>query len=110
MFERNRILDVPLTSVLKPQIALSLQQVLRLYTVGNLLDLWQDPRDQRRIEQLFETSEQARHTISVCAAWLGFDSFVMAKSTGNAGFGDPWLAGVVTLPNVELGESSELDG
>lgn len=105
MFERNRILDVPLTSVLKPQIALSLQQVLRLYTVGNLLDLWQDPRDQRRIEQLFETSEQARHAISVCAAWLGFDSFIMDKPKN-----DPWLAGIITLPDVELLERNELDG
>ena len=73
------------------------------------------PSDQRRIEQLFETNEQARHTISVCAAWLGFDSFVMAKpindtKIGTAGFGDPWLAGVITLPDVEIADRSELDG
>lgn len=89
---RHPILDIPLTSVLKPEIALSLQQVLRIYTVGNLIDAWQDPRDQKRIEQLFDTPDQARHAVSVCATWLGFDTPVMRKPNG-----DPWRAGEITL-------------
>ena len=106
MLDSNPILDVPLTTVLKPEIALSLQQVLRVYTIGNLVDAWHDPRDQRRIEQLFETPDQARHAVSVCATWLGFDAFVMRKPHG-----DPWLAGdiKITAPPPMAG-SGELDG
>jgi hypothetical protein len=105
MLENNPILDVPLTNVLKPEIALSLQQVLRVYTVGNLIDAWQDPRDQRRIEQLFETPDQARHAVTVCANWLGFDTFVMRKPHG-----DPWRAGEITLHPPQLPETGKLDG
>jgi len=92
MFDRNPILDVPLTSLFRPDIALSLQQVLRLYTIGNLVDQWQDPRDQRRIEQLFENPDQARHAVNVCAAWLGFDPMVMKPPAG-----DPWLDGNISV-------------
>ncbi|MGN6627851.1 MAG: hypothetical protein ACTHLZ_03290 [Tepidisphaeraceae bacterium] len=105
MTDRNPILDVPLSHVLKPQIALCLQQVLRVYTVGNLLELWQDPRDQRRIEQLFDAPDQARHAISVCAAWLGFDTFIMRKAPS-----DPWHPGEITLNLPNLRETGELDG
>ena len=105
MIERNPILDVPLSDVLKPEIALCLQQVLRVYTVGNLLELWQDPRDQRRIEQLFDAPDQARHAVSVCAAWLGFDTFIMRKTPG-----DPWQPGNITLNLPSLRDPSELDG
>jgi len=108
MFDRNPILDVPLTSLFRAEIALSLQQVLRVYTIGNLVDAWQDPREQRRIEQLFENPDQARHAVGVCAAWLGFDATVSHLPTG-----DPWLAGTIsvsttaaTLPSVSM----ELDG
>jgi hypothetical protein len=107
MHDGNPILDIPLTTVLKAEIALSLQQVLRVYTVGNLVDAWQDPRDQRRIEQLFDTPDQARHAVSVCATWLGFDTFVMQKPHG-----DPWLAGDITLqapPPLEL-PAADVDG
>jgi hypothetical protein len=107
MFARNPILDVPLTSVLRPEIALSLQQVLRVYTVGNLVESWQDPRDQRRIEQLFESPDQARHAVSVCAAWLGFDTFIMQKPTN-----DPWLAGTISIdaPPPQPLDATELGG
>ncbi len=107
MLNSNPILDIPLTTVLKPEIALSLQHVLRVYTIGNLIDAWQDPRDQRRIEQLFEAPDQARHAVSVCATWLGFDTFVMRKP-----FGDPWLAGEITLPAPPpgIGSIADLDG
>ena len=105
MFERNPILDVPLNQVLKAEIALCLQQMLRVYTIGNLVELWQDPRDQRRIEQLFDTPDQAGHAVSVCAAWLGFETFIMGKPLT-----DPWRSGDITLPEADLTDPTELDG
>jgi len=68
---KNSILDVPLTSVMRPEIALPLQHVLQLYTVGSLLKAWRNPRNHRSIEQIFDSPEQARHALAVCAAWLG---------------------------------------
>ena len=38
-----------------PEIALTLQHVLRIYTVGSLLDAWRNPKTQRSIEQVFES-------------------------------------------------------
>jgi len=71
MASRNPILDVPLSEVMRKEIALSLQHVLHIYTVGNFLQAWANPRNHRNIEQLFDTPEQARHAAAVCAAWLG---------------------------------------
>jgi hypothetical protein len=71
---KNVILDLPLTQIMRPQIALSLQQLLKIYTVGGLLDAWKSPRSQRSIEQVFETPQQARHAIATCATWLGEQS------------------------------------
>lgn len=68
---KNPVLDVPLSSVMRPEIALPLQHVLQLYTVGSLLKAWRNPKNHRSIEQVFETPEQARHAVAVCAAWLG---------------------------------------
>jgi len=67
----NPIIDLSLSEVIKPEIALTLQQVLRIYTVGNLLEAWATPKSQRSIEQVFETPQQARHAIATCATWLG---------------------------------------
>ncbi|HSI35651.1 MAG: hypothetical protein ACAI43_12140 [Phycisphaerae bacterium] len=69
----NPIMELPLTEVIKPEIALTLQHVLRLYTVGNLLEAWRTPKSQRSIEQVFETPQQARHAVATCATWLGRD-------------------------------------
>ena len=44
---KNVILALPLTQVMRPQIALSLQQLLKIYTVGGLLNAWKSPRSQR---------------------------------------------------------------
>jgi hypothetical protein len=71
---RNPILQLPLTDVLRPEIALTLQHVLRIYNVGNLLDAWKNTRSQRSIEQVFETPQQARHAVATCATWLGVES------------------------------------
>lgn len=68
------ILDVPLDQVIRPDIAMPLQQMLRLYTVGNLLSAWRSPRNQRSIEQIFESPAQARHAIAVCTTWLGYET------------------------------------
>ena len=67
----NPILDIPLTDVMRSEIALPLQQVLQLYTVGNFLSAWRNPRNHKSIEQVFDTPQQARHAASICAAWLG---------------------------------------
>lgn len=72
--KRTVILSLPLTCVIKSQYALPLQQVLRLYTVGNLLGAWRYPKAQKKIEDIFDSPEQAHHAIATCAAWLGFQT------------------------------------
>jgi hypothetical protein len=69
---RNPILTLQLTSVMRTEIALPLQQMLQVYTVGNFLSAWRNPRSQKSIEQVFQTPQQARHAAQTCAAWLGF--------------------------------------
>lgn len=69
--EKNSVLDLPLGEVMRWEIALTLQDVLQIYTVGNLLHAWRSPRNQRSIEQIFDSPKQARHAVAICAAWLG---------------------------------------
>jgi hypothetical protein len=68
---KNPILALPLSAVMRSEIALPLQHVLNIYTVGCLLKAWRSPRNHRGIEQLFDCPEQARHAVTTCAAWLG---------------------------------------
>ena len=68
---KNAVVDLALSEVMRPEIALSLQHVLKIYTVGNLLNAWRSPRSQRSIEQIFDSPDQARHALAVLAAWLG---------------------------------------
>ncbi len=68
---RNPILDLPLNAVMRGEIALPLQHVLKLYTVGSLLKAWRNTKNHRSIEQVFDSPQQARHAIAVLAAWLG---------------------------------------
>lgn len=68
---KNPILDLPLTQVLRTEIALPLQGVLNVYTVGGFLKAWRNPRHQTCIEQVFDSPQQARHAAQVCANWLG---------------------------------------
>lgn len=68
---KNPVLELPIDQVMRPQIALPLQQVLKIYTVGNFLNAWRSPRSQKQIEQIFDSAEQARHAAATCAAWLG---------------------------------------
>lgn len=65
------ILNHPLHSVLKPEIALPMQQVLGLYTIGQFLAAWGQPGAQDHIVAMFDSPAQARHAIAVCAGWLG---------------------------------------
>ena len=76
---RNPVLDVPLTQVIKQDIALPLQH-LRVYTVGGLLHAWRNPKNQKHIEQIFSSPQQARHAVSVCATFLGVPSHWVSES------------------------------
>jgi hypothetical protein len=71
---RNPILDVPLNEVMRQEIALPLQHMLQLYTVGNFLTAWRNPKNHKSIEQVFDSPQQARHAAQICAAWLGIHS------------------------------------
>jgi hypothetical protein len=68
---KNPILTLPLTEVLRREIALPLQQVFHVYTVGHFLSAWRNPKSQKSIEVCFDTPLQARHAAATCAAWLG---------------------------------------
>jgi hypothetical protein len=85
---KNPILDLPLTAVLRTEIALPLQHVLHLYTVGAFLNAWRNPKNHKSIEQVFESTQQARHAVAVCAAWLGVQSVSATVS-----FVPDWWAG-----------------
>jgi hypothetical protein len=90
----NPIRDLPLTDIMRPQIALTLQHVLRIYTVGSLLDAWRNPKSQRSIEQVFESPQQARHAVATCAMWLG----VQWDGMQRAGVGGWWTEDQVGEP------------
>lgn len=68
---KNPILSLPLDQVMRPEIALPLQHVLQVYTVGSFLRAWRNPKSQKHIEQVFDSPEQARHAAATCSAWLG---------------------------------------
>ena len=87
MSSRNPILDLPLSEVMRPEIALTLQHVLQIYTVGNFLKAWRNPKNHKSIEQLFDTPQQARHAAAVCATWLG----VQTKPTHSNALGAWWI-------------------
>jgi hypothetical protein len=67
----NPVLALPLSTVMRMEIALPLQQMMQIYTVGCFLRAWRAPRGQKQIECLFDTPEQARQAAATCAAWLG---------------------------------------
>ena len=71
MSSRNPILDLPLSEVMRSEIAMTLQHVLQIYTVGNFLKAWRNPKNHKSIEQVFDNPQQAHHAAAVCAHWLG---------------------------------------
>jgi hypothetical protein len=89
---KNPILDLPLSDFMRSEIALPLQHVLKLYTVGSFLNAWRNPKNHRSIEQVFETPQQARHAVAVCAAWLGVQSLASQPSVTPWWIGDQPLA------------------
>jgi len=68
---RNPILHISLTDILRQEIALPLQHVLHIYTVGHFLSAWRNPKSKMSIEQCFDSPQQARHAAATYAAWLG---------------------------------------
>jgi hypothetical protein len=77
---RNPILDLPLSDVMRSEIALPLQHMLNLHTVGNFLNAWRNPRNHASIERVFDSPYQARHAVAVCAAWLGINTHASVES------------------------------
>ena len=71
LMPRNPVLDLPLTAVMRTEIALPLQQILQINTVGALLCAWRSPGNHESIEDLFDSPQQARNAVAVCATWLG---------------------------------------
>ena len=69
---RNPILDLPLSEFMRSEIALPLQHVLKLYTVGSFLRAWDNPTRHSQITPLFDSAEQAHQVAALCAAWAGW--------------------------------------
>jgi hypothetical protein len=90
---RNAILDLPLSEVMRPEIALPLQHLMNLYTVGQLLNAWRRPRNHTSIERLFDNPAQARHAIAVCAAWLGVNTHASVESVSAWWVNDTTIGG-----------------
>jgi hypothetical protein len=67
---KNPVLTIPLSTVMRSEIALPLQHMLKLYTVGCFLKAWRNPKNHRSIEQIL-IPRAARHAAMTCAAWLG---------------------------------------
>jgi hypothetical protein len=65
------ILNLPLSEVLRSQIAMTLGHVMNIWTVGQFLNAWRHPNCQPRVAALFDSPEQARQAIATCAGWLG---------------------------------------
>ena len=78
MTSKHPVLDLPLGEVMRSEIALPLQHVLKLHTVGSLLNAWRNPKNHASIEQVFESPQQARHAVATCAAWLGIRTLAQA--------------------------------
>ena len=47
------------STVMRSEIALPLQHMLKLYTVGCFLKAWRNPKNHKSIEQVFDSPEQA---------------------------------------------------
>ena len=77
---RNPVLDLPLSEVMKTDIALTLQHVMQIYTVGNFLKAWRNPKNHKCIEQVFNSPQEARHAAAICANWLGIRTLATPDS------------------------------
>ena len=80
MANGHPVLDLPLGEVMRSEIALTLQHVLKLHTVGSLLRAWRNPKNHAGIEQVFDSPQQARHAVATCAAWLGIRTLAQPEA------------------------------
>ena len=78
----NPIGDLPLHHVMRQEIALTMQYILQIYTVGGFVAAWRSPKRQRSIEQVFDTPQQARHAAAVCGTWLGHPTVPIDHAAG----------------------------
>ena len=69
---KHPVLGLPLTEVFRPEIALSLQHLMKIYTVGSFLRAWANPAAQAHIQHLFDTAEHANQAAALCATWAGW--------------------------------------
>ncbi len=67
----NSIIMMPLSEVLRSDIALSLRYTMHIHTVGSLVAVWNNRQSRVHVEHLFDSPEQARHAVTTCAAWMG---------------------------------------
>ena len=93
-YQNHPVMNLPLAQVMRPEIALTLQHILQLYTVGSFLNAWGNPKNHKEIEQVFDNPRQARHAAAVCATWLGVQSSVSHAVAGAWWAGDDRQAGV----------------
>jgi len=63
--------NLPLADVLRADIALALQQLYGLQTVGGFLGAWRNPGNRKYIEDVFDSPAQARNAVATFATWLG---------------------------------------
>lgn len=85
---RQAILNLPLCAVLRQEIALPLQ-VLDVFTIGQFLGAWQEPGLREQVSAMFDSPQQARHAVAVCANWLGGRHAPVMRA-GLPAFGQPW--------------------
>src|SRR5690606_26294599 len=84
----NPIVNVPLSQVMRSEIALPLQHIMQIYTVGQFVRAWRSPKNQRSLEQIFESPEQARHAAAVCSTWLGYTNRAALNTTAQRWISD----------------------
>lgn len=66
----NAVVNLPLESVIRTDIAVPLRRVLGIYTVGDLILAWNNPRSRGRVARLFDSAVQAQHAAATCASWI----------------------------------------
>ena len=92
---KNPVLSLPLAAVMRSEIALPLTGVMGIYTVGCLLKAWRSPKNQKQVEQFFDSPEQARHAVGTFAAWLGVRTLATHEPV------PAWWVGDGSDPGVE---------
>jgi len=79
---KNPVLDLPLGEIMRSEIALRLQHVLHLYTVGNFLSAWRNPRTTRASSRCSIPRNRPTTPSPSGAAWLGINVSVSNDPAG----------------------------